>query len=74
MEIYLIGVVLALTLSVILHLIEWYEGIPKSLGEDLFLTLIFSLSSWFVVIFLSGAIFMYLLELLQRIRIKGRGQ
>lgn len=74
MEIYLIGAVLALTFSIILHLIEWYEGIPKSLGEDVFLTLIFSLSSWFVVIFLSGAIFMYLLEFLQRIRIKGRNQ
>lgn len=45
MEIYFIGVLISLTLCIILHSIEWHEGIPKSLGEDLFITLIFSLSS-----------------------------
>ena len=74
MEVYLIGVVISLILCIILHLIEWYEGIPKSLGEDLFVTLIFSLSSWVAVLLLSGAVFMHLLELLQRVRIKGRKQ
>jgi uncharacterized BrkB/YihY/UPF0761 family membrane protein len=74
MEVYLIGIVISLILCIILHLIEWYEGIPKSLGEDLFVTLIFSISSWVAVLLLSGAVFMHLLELLQRVRIKGRKQ
>ena len=74
MEVYLIGVVISLILCIILHLIEWHEGIPKTLGEDLFVTLIFSLSSWVAVLLLSGAVFMHLLELLQRVRTKGRKQ
>lgn len=72
MSIYLIGVATALVLCIILQLIEWYEGVDKQLGEEIFATVVLSMFSWLCAFFVGCAIVIYMFSLLQNVSIKGR--
>lgn len=69
LSIYLIGCAISAILVMILHVIEYYEGLPIQLGEQLFLTLICIGSSWLFSVFAAVHILGYIFDKLQNITI-----
>lgn len=66
---YLMGCVIAAVLAIILHVIEYYEGISKQLGEQLFLTIMCIGSSWLFSLFAAFHIIGCIFEKLQNVTI-----
>lgn len=73
MFIYIVGVPLAIFIATLVIIVEWKEGMDKTLLECIMILLVAGLFSWISVVILGCMLIHYLAMVASSITIRGKG-